>query len=65
MIIRLLLDNLPKEDRKQLMIAFESHTMSFIRLPDNHYIGVNIQVNHTFEIEEELGVWSYGKIIKT
>ena len=63
MILKSVLDRLETKDRDRLMHAFECHFSQAVNLPNNKFIGVNITHPH-FHIEEQVGLWSYGTIIK-
>ena len=58
------LDDLSVEQRRRLLHAFQMHIVQYVELPDNHFVGVNITIP-SFQILEQTGVWSYGKIIST
>lgn len=58
------LDNLTAGQRRRLMHAFEMHITQYVKLPDNHFVGVNISMP-SFKILEQTGVWSYGQINST
>ena len=60
-MIKEILKSLTLEERKQLMYAFENEFTQYIDLPNNKFIGVNIQSIKCLEILESKGVWSYGK----
>lgn len=58
-----ILNSLPLEDRRRLDYAFEYGLSQHVILPDQRYIGVNInpKASH-LEPETILGKWSIGKI---
>jgi len=62
MMIKHILDNLNKEQHRQLMYAFEHNLSQIIALPHDAFIGVNIKNNKALLIEESAGIWAYGKI---
>jgi len=47
-------------DRRLLMYAFEQGLAQHIELPDNKYVGVNVDRLPHLRPEQESGVWSYG-----
>ena len=63
MSLKSILDNLEIEDRRRLIHAFNQHLSQHIVLPNNRFIGVNISIPN-FQVEEQVGVWSTGKVIK-
>ncbi len=58
------LDGLSTEQRRRLMHAFEMSITQYIKLPNNHFVGVNVSTP-SFKILEQTGVWSYGQINST
>ena len=59
-MIKDILDNLTKEQRRQLMYGFENSFAQTIDLPDGKFIGVNVANVEDYEILEQKGVWCYG-----
>ena len=57
-----ILQNLSKEDKQQLMIAFDEEFSQFIELPGERFIGVNIEPGPDFVVIETRGQWSYGEL---
>jgi hypothetical protein len=57
-----ILDSLPPEDLSTLEFALSIGAEHFIRLKNNHYIGVFSQQNPNLIPEMESGNFSYGKI---
>lgn len=56
------LQNLPDEDRRALMIAFEGEFTQIVNLPDNKFIGVNVKLSPNQIALETKGVWIYGEV---
>lgn len=56
------LDSLNSEQRRRLIQAFDNHFSQHIELPDEHFVGVNVNNIANFEILESVGSWAYGKI---
>jgi len=56
------LNNLPTNDRKLLMIAFEQEIAQYVELANGLFIGVNVAPLKNLEILEQVGSWAYGKI---
>jgi len=61
-MLRQALDNLDPVQRRQLMYAFEQEIAQYIELDGGIFIGVNVDVLNNLEIEEQSGVWAYGRI---
>ncbi len=61
-MIKEVIDGLPPQQKGQLMHAFENEFSQFIRLPDNKFIGVNVQTIKHLKIIESAGCWFYGII---
>jgi hypothetical protein len=61
-MIKEILNNLSNEERTQLMYAFENDFAQYILLPDNRFIGVNVNINSQLTVTENRGSWSYGRI---
>lgn len=55
------LDALNSEQRRKLIFAFDNHFAQHVELPDEHFLGVNVN-SPNFTIIESVGSWSYGKI---
>ena len=58
--IKEILDNLKDHEREQLMYGFEHEFAQYICLPDNQFIGVNVDKIKHLEIKQQVGVWSTG-----
>jgi len=63
MMIKIILENLSKENYDQLMCAFENEYTQFVELRDKRFIGVNIKPNPKLKILETAGTWSYGELL--
>ena len=61
-MIKAILANLSKDNKKQLMVAFEGEFSQHIRINTTHFIGINVIPNARFQILETCGNWSYGVI---
>lgn len=62
MSIRSKINNLTLEQRRQLAHAFDQGFAQVIIKDDNTFVAVNIHNRNNFNIEEEVGVWTAGKI---
>ena len=51
------------EEREMLLYAFEQESTQIVKLPDNFFIGVNVQPSDKIRIIESSGVWSYGELL--
>ena len=56
------LDQLPKEQHRLLMYAFEHGLSQFVTLSGNKYIGVNTDKIKHLTPTEKVGVWTVGEI---
>lgn len=56
------LDDLKEHERQQLMYGFEHEFAQYVCLPDNKFIGVNVNKIQHLEIEQQVGVWCTGTI---
>lgn len=63
-MIKDILDKLSEEQRKQLMHAFEHGFEQYVTLPNNKFIGVNVEPIQHLKIHESAGSWHYGDIMK-
>ena len=63
-MIKDILDQLPDEQHKQLMHAFEHEFAQYIELPDGKFIGVNVTPIQHLKIRESAGNWHYGDVMK-
>lgn len=61
-MIKHILDHLTKQEKEQLMYAFEHEFAQYIELPNDKFIGVNIEPLSHLEILESAGVWAYGEL---
>ena len=61
-MIKHVLDALTKEERAQLMVAFEGEFAQFVELPEGRFIGVNVDSIKHLKPIERAGVWAYGQI---
>jgi len=62
MTIKETLSSLSDKERRLLMYAFEHSLGQHVTLPDNRFIGVNVEHIKNLEIEESAGVWAVGKV---
>ena len=60
--IKDIFDALSDDDRRQLLYGFEHEFAQFVCLPDDKFIGVNVDNIKHLEIEQKAGVWSTGVI---
>jgi hypothetical protein len=60
--IKDIFENLNDEDRRQLLYGFEHEFAQFVCLPNNQFIGVNVENIKHLGIEQKAGVWSTGTI---
>lgn len=60
--LRTILDNLPADKRKLLMLAFEDDKSCHVELENGYYVGVNWPPGPGLEVLETQGVWSLGRI---
>jgi hypothetical protein len=58
--MRDILDRLSDDDKQLLNYAFEHGLAQFVRLPDNRFIGVNIDHLTYLEPQITVGVWRTG-----
>lgn len=58
-----LLKLLTKEQKHQLRYAFEQGISQYIELPNNKFVGVNLQPTSVLKILESKNEWSAGEII--
>ena len=57
------LDALTDDERRLLQYAFEQQIDGqFVTLPNNKFIGVNVQHVRHLQVEESIGCWAYGTI---
>lgn len=61
MTLRETLNNLPKEERDSLFVAFNNEDSLMIRLPENQFIGVHVKPVPGIKITEQAGYWSLGE----
>jgi len=61
-MIKVILDQLTDEERRQLMYAFEHEFSQYIKLPLGKFIGVNVAPIVHLKIKESAGKWAYGDI---
>ena len=62
MVIKDIINELPDEERKLLMVAFEQQITEIVKLVDGNFIGVNVVATDRIIIDETTGVWSIGRI---
>lgn len=64
MSIKLNIERLSLESRRQLSHAFDNGFSQFVRLGEREFIGVHLNPSSypNLEITEQVGVWSYGII---
>ncbi len=63
-MLKEIIDNLPKQERDQLMYAFEQGFSQAIVLPNKKFLGVNLTGHEPhLKINESVGVWSTGDAI--
>jgi len=60
--IKILLDRLPKEQKDQLMYAFEHGFTQIVITQETSFIAVNLSGMDNVEIEMEQGAWTIGRI---
>jgi hypothetical protein len=60
--IKDIFENLNDEDRRQLLYGFEHEFAQFVCLPDNQFIGVNIDNIKHLKVEQKAGVWATGTV---
>lgn len=60
-MIKLLLQQLSKEDYKALMEAFNGEVTYFINLPEGYFIAVHIQDPSQYQLREVAGSFFYGR----
>jgi len=61
------IERLNLQERRQLSHAFDCGVSQYVMLPDSReFVGVHLnqQRNKHLKIEEQVGVWSYGRVIK-
>lgn len=60
------IEQLDLQARRRLSHAFDVELSQYVEFGNNEFIGVNIDLRRfrNLQILEEVGVWSYGKIIK-
>ena len=63
-MLKQIFKKLSGDQHQQLMTAFEQEFSSFIELPNNMFLGVNLSPLPLLEVTCREGVWSYGRIIK-
>ena len=61
-MIKKILEQLAPQDFKAIMDAFDNLTPHYIRLDDDHFIGVHTDTIDNLEPEEEAGFFKYGRI---
>jgi len=65
MTFRERLDKLEPKQLSLLQYAFEQQISGqFVELPNNKFIGVNVEHVKNLSIEESVGSWSYGTVNK-
>lgn len=62
-MIRDLLKSLSPTDYKQLRYAHENDIAQYIVLDGGIFVGVHVEPLSNLEILEQVGAWSYGKVI--
>ncbi len=66
MSIKSQIERLSLQERRQLSHAFDLGISQYVEFGINEFIAVHLEpgrVKH-LQIEEQTGVWSYGRIIK-
>jgi len=61
-MLRDIIKALGEADRKQLLYALEQELTSWVKLPEQKFVGVNITTLPQLTIIESQGPWSYGAI---
>ena len=66
MSIKNQIERLSLQQRRQLAHSFDCGISQFIEFGDGEFVGVHLTLerNKNLKIEEQTGVWSYGKVIK-
>jgi hypothetical protein len=64
-MLRQILDTLSDKHIQELRYAFENGLSAHVILPDNKFVGVNVEHNGTLVIIEQKGVWAYGELKET
>lgn len=65
-MIREILENLNKEDRECLMLAFDGDYSHLIKLSNHTFIGVNVNIdslNPSFKVLEKKNQWVAGELV--
>jgi hypothetical protein len=60
--IKEIFERLNDEERRQILYGFEHEFAQFVCLPDNKFIGVNVESVPQLEIIQQTGVWAVGII---
>ncbi|NJO83652.1 MAG: hypothetical protein HC828_13170 [Blastochloris sp.] len=63
-MIKLLLQQLSREDYRALMEAFNGEFTYFVNLPDDHFVAVHIQDTSQYQLREVAGSFYYGRYAK-
>ena len=63
MTLRDTLNNLPKDERDSLFVAFNNEDQLMVRLPNNQFIGVHVTQIQGIQIIEQAGYWSLGQFV--
>ena len=63
-MINKIFKSLSKEQRQELITAFEQEFTLILNLSDDTFIGVNVVPSSKYLITEKNGVWAIGKILK-
>lgn len=64
MSIKQHIERLTVQERRQLSHAFDCEVSQFIEFGDNEFVGVHLdhkRIKH-LQVEENLGIWSYGRV---
>lgn len=60
--IKDIFEALNDNDRRQLLYGFEHEFAQFVCLPDDRFIGVNVENIKHLEITQKTGVWATGVV---
>ena len=60
--IREIFETLNDDERRQILYGFEHEFAQFVCLPDQKFIGVNVENVPQLEITQQTGVWAVGVV---
>lgn len=66
MSIKVKIDQLSLQERRQLSHSFDHGFAQYVEFGDNEFLGVHLDFNRIqhLQVKEQAGVWSYGFINK-